>query len=455
MTRRVRSALWVFWLTGTAGLVVYLGLTMARGEDAQVFLPGKTSHGHYQIETKCHVCHTPMMGVKQEACLTCHATELEAAHDAHPPKKFTDPRNADRVAALDARLCVTCHREHVPDFTRPSGVTMPLDYCSRCHANIGDERPSHVGLAFQTCHTAGCHNFHDNRALYEDFLVQHAAERDLAERAVTPLRDFARRALQEHPDRQRNLTIATHNGPHHRTYEPQLLAAWADTAHARAGINCLACHGDTVAGTAWVEHPRHTLCATCHQVETDGFLGGHHGMRLAQELSPMTPAQARIPMKREAAHLQMTCAACHSAHAFDTRKAAVEACMACHDDAHTRAYIHAPHYRLWQQEVAGTAAAGTGVSCATCHLPRQVHRHSGTQSVIVQHNQNDNLRPNEKMLRSVCMHCHGLRFSIDALADPALVANNFRGQPSRYIASIDWAIRRVKTAQPGVREKQK
>ena len=35
---------------------------------------------------------------------------------------------------------------------------------------------------------------------------------------------------------------------------------------------------------------------------------------------------------------------------------------------------------------------------------------------LVQHNQNDGLQPNEKMIRPVCMSCHGLGFSIDALA---------------------------------------
>lgn len=159
---------------GTAAAVVYLGIPLTQGEKAQVFLPGATSHGHYQIEATCDLCHTPLMGVKQDACLKCHASELEIVEDSHPPKKFRDPRNADRVAALDARQCVTCHREHVPEITRAVGVTMPTDYCYRCHANIGEERPSHVGLAFQRCNSAGCHNLHDNRALYEDFLVRHA-----------------------------------------------------------------------------------------------------------------------------------------------------------------------------------------------------------------------------------------------------------------------------------------
>jgi hypothetical protein len=62
----------------------------------------------------------------------------------------------------------------------------------------------------------------------------------------------------------------------------------------------------------------------------------------------------------------------------------------------------------------------------------------------VNHNQNDTLRPNEKMIRPVCMACHNLEFSIDALADKALIENNFSGQPSEHIPSIDWSLKRVK-----------
>jgi hypothetical protein len=243
MSNRLQwQALWAMWLLGTLGLTTYLGWTMQRVEDADVFLPGETSHGHYQIEMKCNVCHTPLSGVKQDACLECHATELAVANDSHPPKTFLDPRNADRVVALDARLCITCHREHVPELTHSIGVTMPEDYCFRCHVNIGQERPSHVGLSFQTCASSGCHNFHDNRALYEDFLVKHANEPDLLATLLTPLRDFSRRYRQDHPEVARHLTVAQHNGPADQTYEPALLAAWAETTHARAGINCQDCH---------------------------------------------------------------------------------------------------------------------------------------------------------------------------------------------------------------------
>jgi len=61
----------------------------------------------------------------------------------------------------------------------------------------------------------------------------------------------------------------------------------------------------------------------------------------------------------------------------------------------------------------------------------------------VQHNQNLNLQPNERMLRTVCMDCHGLEFAIDSLADENLINNNFQGRPSRHIESMDWARRRV------------
>jgi len=67
--------------------------------------------------------------------------------------------------------------------------------------------------------------------------------------------------------------------------------------------------------------------------------------------------------------------------------------------------------------------------------------------IVTTHNQNAYLRPNEKMIRPVCMSCHGVAFSIDALADPKLVESNFNGRPEVHIESIDWALRRVKEAE--------
>ena len=65
----------------------------------------------------------------------------------------------------------------------------------------------------------------------------------------------------------------------------------------------------------------------------------------------------------------------------------------------------------------------------------------------VQHNQNANLRPNEKMIRSVCLNCHGLEFTLDALADAALVRTNFNGRPQHSVGSLDLVARRLGEAQ--------
>ena len=128
--------------------------------------------------------------------------------------------------------------------------------------------------------------------------------------------------------------------------------------------------------------------------------------------------------------------------------------MGCHDDTHTRAYKASPHYALWQRELAGAAPPGSGVSCASCHLPRVDHRSDDGKRVLVQHNQNDNLRPNEKMIRPVCMNCHGLGFSIDALADAALIARNFKGQPQVHVRGLEMAEARMKEQEEKKRQRK-
>ncbi len=390
-----RFVLWALW----AALSLAAGLGLAKrfqvGEDREVFLPGKTSHGHYQIELKCEACHTEPFGSSeglQEACESCHSAELDEAQDSHPQTKFTNPRNAERVANLDARLCVTCHSEHQPERTGTMGLSLPEDYCYECHQDIAEERPSHEGLAFDSCANAGCHNFHDNRALYEDFLVKHAGEAPLL---ASPLRPLG------------------------------------------AGKSCPAeSRKNLTSDTALDE------CRDCHNRESQSWLEGRHGMRIAQGLSPMQPGMARLPMKEDAAHLELSCASCHANQGSEAQSLSavgVDACLGCHNDRHSLAYKSSPHFELLQLEEAGRIARGGGVTCATCHMPR-VEDDSG--EMWVNHNQNANLRPNEKMIRSACGACHGLAFSIDALADPSLIENNFSGFPTGHVQSVDFAMAR-------------
>jgi hypothetical protein len=420
----------------TAALGGVYGLPfLGHGADRTALLPGTTSRGHYPIEAACQVCHTPFEGVTNDACNRCHQAALAAAEDSHPERIFTDPRNADRVAGLDARACVTCHREHVPARTRPGGVTLPADFCAACHEDIGRERPSHRDFSFDGCAAGGCHHFHDNRGTYEGFLARHLHEPEVRSPARVALR-----VSVAGPPRERDADAPA------EVRDQAVVREWEASAHARAGVGCAGCHEAKDARTGmieWVDRPGRAACAVCHAGEEGGFLRGKHGMRLAVDLEPMTPGQARLPMKAAARDQPLGCDSCHPSHSADTRRAAVEACLSCHDDRHSRAYPASRHAQLWRREVRGSGLPGTGVSCATCHLPRQARRAEGRDVVRVEHDQNDNLRPNDRMIRGVCLGCHGLGFTIDALADVDLVARNFNGRPSVHVESLEMAERRL------------
>ena len=107
--------IWILWGLICLALAGYFVNQMFIQAHKTDFLIGEASYGHYQIEMACTACHNEPFGgeeILQNACVACHQTELDAAHDSHPKKKFTDPRNADRLEVVDARYCVSCHTEH-------------------------------------------------------------------------------------------------------------------------------------------------------------------------------------------------------------------------------------------------------------------------------------------------------------------------------------------------------
>lgn len=385
---------WALWccLTLATGAALAQRMT-SKSRSREVFLPGKTTHGHYQIELECGACHKETFTSVEDfqaACVECHGEELTRIEDSHPESKFTDPRNAERIEQLDARYCVTCHSEHQPATTGTMGLSLPEDYCYHCHEDVADERSTHEGLPFDSCASAGCHNFHDNKALYEDYLVRHGRETMLVGPALRPLD-------------QKNACPA----PERNTLDQ--------------GVDL-------------------ETCRSCHEAESRSFFAGRHGMRLAQGLSPMTPGMARLPMKKESAHLKLTCATCHQeGEEANPEHTEVEVCERCHDDEHTRAYRGSKHFELLEKELSGKVAKGSGATCATCHMPQLKDDEGG---YFVNHNQNDNLRPNEKMVRTACGNCHGLPFVIDSLADRALFERNFTGQPTKHIESVEFALSR-------------
>jgi formate-dependent nitrite reductase cytochrome c552 subunit len=277
----------------------------------------------------------------------------------------------------------------------------------------------------------------------------HAGEPALLSAPSVPRRALLDYLTSVMGDLDGPLTAADQDWPSEVPIAATVVTEWESTAHAAGGVNCSGCHvrSDSLPeNPVWVNGPTERECAACHGNEVEGFLAGRHGMRIARGLSPMRPGLARLPMKPEAAQLELSCSSCHSSHRFDTRTAAVDGCLTCHNDRHSLAYERSPHYALWQRELSAPEREGSGVSCATCHMPREEERIGGVDAVFVRHNQNENLRPNERMGRQVCMNCHGLEFTLDALADPQLIEANFTGQAAQRVTSVEMAVKRV--AQP-------
>ena len=482
--------LWMLWggLTLVGASIVFAKLYI--GGDRTILLPGQTAGAHHQLEIACETCHTSKPFASQakirkdinKTCQTCHKDELKAADDSHPKKKFTNPRMASYWEKIDGRFCTSCHAEHQPEITGPMMLTLQGDYCVACHSqgeqDIRKDRESHADLTFDTCASSGCHNYHDNRAIYEDFLVKHAGEPWLSAKPV-----IAVATLQPVPRATDAAEIASYiasvDAPRTNT---EISQDWAASAHAAADVTCTSCHAPEE--DIWIDAPGQDVCADCHKGAKKSFSLGRHGMRghakiskprdVEKELkklgwktppagvvaglevylnepaqpSAMTTDEARVALLAESHGQGMTCVSCHAPHKEDPQNTAITGCLSCHGDDHSRSYENSPHFAAWQAELAGDAPAGSGVTCATCHLPQTERK----GAAVTNHNQNDTLRPNEKMIRPVCMNCHGLEFAIDALADPALISNNFSGQPIRHVESIDWAIKRVEPPEQGANQ---
>ena len=93
------------------------------------------------------------------------------------------------------------------------GVTVPQDYCFHCHEDIAVDRPSHQGLAFNSCAIAGCHNYHDNSALYEKFLYKHLDEPDCLAEPLNPVRKLQKLLAEVREQHTRQLTKRDADAP--------------------------------------------------------------------------------------------------------------------------------------------------------------------------------------------------------------------------------------------------
>lgn len=213
----------------------------------------------------------------------------------------------------------------------------------------------------------------------------------------------------------------------------QATALWQSSAHALSEVNCSSCHRDD-ATKAFVAQPTYESCQSCHEQATDTFLLGKHGVRLLEGESPLKPAMARLPMHPEAADVAMTCSTCHDAHSVDTVTAAVDSCLTCHADTHSRNYRNSAHAGLFAESRDQPRPSASAVSCATCHLPR----HEGSDGVtLVNHNNTYTLLPRDRMVGEVCANCHGVEYSFNSIFDDDLVEANFDRPPTLSLRTFD------------------
>lgn len=168
-----------------AGLLLVWLIAAFALDRRTIFLPGTTSVGHVLFEASCTSCHEGFKPVSNDACMRCH--EAEMVEDAHGPKKFRDPRWAELLTKLDVETCTACHQEHVHIFAR--GVHLKPELCMSCHEGIiQGEMRSHDGFDPSGCWAAGCHNFHDHRAISTGFLRDNLDQPSMLPRQAVPER---------------------------------------------------------------------------------------------------------------------------------------------------------------------------------------------------------------------------------------------------------------------------
>ena len=199
---------------------------------------------------------------------------------------------------------------------------------------------------------------------------------------------------------------------------------WQSSVHALNEVNCSSCHLNEET-QAFIAQPTEVSCQSCHEYSTETFLYGKHGIRLLEGLSPLTPAMAHLPMKDSALDKQMNCNTCHDVHTVNTYQASVDSCLTCHNDAHSLNYKNSPHAQI--VNVASLPRPDQkAVTCATCHLPRE----KVGNSILVNHNNTYVLLPRDRMVRDVCINCHGVEHAYNSIFDDNLVESNFAQPPT-------------------------
>ena len=281
-------------------------------------------------------------------------------------------------------------------------------------------------MAFNTCNSAGCHKFHDNRALYEDFLAKHLDEPANTEQAPQL--------------RARNFREVAAEWPGYPVDRFPLKRA--NRCRCAARIHAVARGRRRLARDG----------ARAFRRELQRLPQGGEGRRRSMGEAPRPQGVRDLPRARDQrlSRRQARHAARRRLSADDAAAARASRCTPKRGDNRARMRelslgaplryeesrgrsvrrlpprrAHASLRALAALRAVEERARRRGASrqrasrarAATCRAKSIASREPARSAILVQHNQNDNLRPNEKMIRPVCMSCHGLGYSIDALAD--------------------------------------
>lgn len=205
---------------------------------------------------------------------------------------------------------------------------------------------------------------------------------------------------------------------------------WQGSVHALTEVNCSSCH-QSEETNKFIVKPTQESCKSCHENSVDTFLLGKHGIRTLEGLSPLTPAMAHLPMKNGSLDRQLDCNSCHNVHTVNTYEASVDSCLSCHNDNHSLNYKNSPHAQIFREIGTLPRPNAESVTCATCHLPRE-----SEDEVLVNHNNTYTLKPRDRMVKEVCMNCHGVEHAYNSIFDDELVEANFARPSNREMRTF-------------------
>jgi hypothetical protein len=194
--------------------------------------------------------------------------------------------------------------------------------------------------------------------------------------------------------------------------------AWSESAHARAGIMCGACHG--AHEEAFVAKPGPEQCRTCHAAQYDETIASAHGPEKAPG---------------------MGCSPCHEIHATDRRIAVeVTTCTGCHlESSHVMDYASSRMGVVFLREGYDEEGDLRAPDCVYCHMPPsplmaqtgdfrndRVTLHNS--ALTVQKHEKDPRRLSDEaidFLTPLCVKCHSERNSRHRLENSEALIRNW------------------------------